>query len=200
MVNGTPALDRQFVVPREHRISDRALMALSAVMLIVLVSGAATAVAATDAPSIPPRNRLGVSVGLASAVGAVGVTYDVAVSRFFRVEAGVGWGFSGLQLAAMPKIAIGGDACAYVLGFGAAVALGGPSAEQGHGPAPSTIPWLNFDALGVECHTRAGFSVSGALGLTMPRRAFHWDFAELGDTIKAGSVLPQGRVGVGWWF
>ena len=176
------------------------LARMSAVVFTVLLGGTAAGVAAPDDASSPPRNRVGLSIGVASAVGAAGVTYDVAVSRFFRGEAGVGWGFTGLQLSAMPKIAIGGGTCAYILGFGAALALGGPSVEAGHGPAPSTIPWLNFDALGVECRTRGGFSLSGALGLTMPLRAFHWDFSELGDTVKAGSVLPQGRFGVGWWF
>lgn len=153
-----------------------------------------------DEASTSPRHRIGLGVGLGSAIGAVGLTYDLAASRWLRAEAGVGWGVSGVQLSAMPKFALIGHACAFMTGLGASVALGGPSVEPGHGPAPSTIPWLNLDALSVECPTSAGLSASVALGMTMPLRAFHWDFAELGDTTKAFSVLPQGRASVGWWF
>jgi len=172
-----------------------------AAVFILVVGPAATARADDDdEASSVPRHRVALDFGLGSAIGAVGLTYNYAFSPLFRGELGAGWGWSGVQLSVMPKVALHGHACALTSGFGAAVALGGPSVEAGHGPAPTTIPWLNLDAVGVECPTRGGLSASIALGLTMPLRAFHWDFSELGDTTKAFSVLPQGRVSLGWWF
>jgi hypothetical protein len=159
----------------------------------------AAAIARADVSDLP-RHRVGLDLGVGSAVGAIGLTYNHAFTPMFRGEAGVGWGWSGVQLSVMPKVALHGGACAFTSGFGAALALGGPSVEAGHGPAPWAIPWLNFDALGVECPTWGGLSASAALGLTMPLRAFHYDFSELGDTVKAFSLLPQGRVSLGWWF
>ena len=172
-----------------------------AAVFTLVVGEAATARADVDADaSSAPRNRVALDLGVGSAIGGVGLTYNYAFSPMFRGEAGVGWGFSGVQLSVMPKVALHGHGCAFTSGIGGAVALGGPSVEEGHGPAPSSVPWLNFDAFGVECPGWGGLSGSVALGLTMPLRAFHWDFAELGDTVKAFSVLPQGRVSLGWWF
>jgi hypothetical protein len=156
---------------------------------------------ADDAPPADvARQRLGLDAGLASAVGSIGGTYQYAPLSLMRIEGGVGWGPSGAQLSLMPKVAFGSSTCAFVAGFGASVALGGATAAAGHGPNPTTIPWLNLDLPGIECRTRSGFSYQATLGLTMPLVAFHWDVADTGDTIKAGAILPQGRAGIGWWF
>ena len=170
--------------------------------LFTLVAGPTATARADDDNDAPssPHHRVALDVGLGSAVGEVGLTYNYTFSRLFRGEVGVGWGLSGVQLSVMPKLALHHQSCALTSGIGGAVAFGGPSVEPGHDPAPSTVPWLNFDALGVECPTWGGLSGSIALGLTMPLRAFHYDFAELGDTVKAFSLLPQGRVSLGWWF
>jgi hypothetical protein len=169
-----------------------------ATAFIFAVGPATTALGADEAD--PPRHRVAIDVGIGSAVGTVGLTYDYSIFPGFRGEAGVGWGFSGTQLSLMPKVVLQGHQWALTSGFGAALAVGGPSVEAGHGPSPSTIPWLNFDALGGECPTSGGLTFSAALGLSMPLRAFHWDFAELGETVKAFSVFPQGRVSLGWRF
>ena len=98
------------------------------------------------------------------------------------------------------QVAFGGSTCRFVGGFGASIAVGGKQAAEGHGPNPGTIPWLNLDALGGECRTSNGLSVQAALGLTMPLADFHYDVADVGRTVHAGELLPQGRLGVGWWF
>ena len=46
----------------------------------------------------------------------------------------------------------------------------------------------------------SSFSFQATLGLTMPLADFHYDVADVGDTVHAGEILPQGRVGFGWWF
>lgn len=169
-------------------------------LLAAFVMGAATSASAQDAAPSPSQHRLGADLGLASALGTAGVDYQFAPFHGLRFEGAAGWGPTGAQLSVMPKVALGGGNCVFTAGFGASLALGGHPAEAGHGPNPGAIPWLNLDLPGIECRSPSGFSVQATLGLTMPLADFHYDFAELGDTIKAGDLLPQGRVGIGWWL
>jgi hypothetical protein len=140
-------------------------------------------------------------LGLASAVGSAGVGYQFAPAPWLRLEGGAGWGPTGVQLAFMPKLALGGRTCAFIAGVGPSLAFGGGTqTASAHGTNPGVIPWLNLDLPGLECHARAGFSFQATLGLTMPLADFHYDVADLGDTVHAGEILPQGRVGFVWWF
>jgi hypothetical protein len=172
----------------------------SVVAVSIVLAGAGSAGADESAPAATVRQRVGMDMGIGSAVGLIGVDYQLAPSPWLRLEGAAGWGVTGAQLSLMPKIALGSGACAFTAGFGAALAVGGQQAMEGHGPNPAAIPWLNLDVPGIECHTRSGFSFEATLGLTMPLTAFHWDVADVGDTVHAGAILPQGRVGIGWWF
>jgi hypothetical protein len=156
--------------------------------------------AAQNEPLAHP-NRLGFDVGVASAVGEIGLAYQYAPSSRWRLEGGLGWGFSGVQLSAMPKVAFGG-ACSLLLGAGPSLAVGGPYAQSGsaHQPQPKVIGWLNVDVPGVECHSDAGISFEAALGVTLALTSFHYDITDVGATIHAGNLLPQARLGLGWWF
>jgi hypothetical protein len=133
-------------------------------------------------------------------LGTAGVDYQFAPFHWMRLEGAVGWGPIGVQFSVMPKVALGGRTCVFTAGFGPSLAVGGQQAETGHGPNPGAIPWLNLDLPGIECRLRSGLSFQATLGLTMPLADFHYDVAELGDTVKAGEILPQGRTGIGWWF
>ena len=146
------------------------------------------------------QQRIGADMGIASALGLVGVDYQLAPVHWLRIAGAVGWGPTGVQLSLMPKIAIGRGGCAFTVGFGPSLAVGGQQAEAGHGPNPDKIPWLNLDVPGIECRAPSGLSLQATLGVTMPLADFHYDVAEVGRTIHAGEVLPQGRAGVGWWF
>jgi len=171
-------------------------------VLLVAVMAAqlcARRAAGDDAPVVR-RQRLGVDVGVASAIGLVGLSYQLAPWRFLRLEAAAGWGPTGVQLSVMPKLSLGAGRCSFLAGFGPSLAVWGRQAEAGHGPDPDVIPWLNLDLAGIECRTPDGISVQAAVGLTTPLVDYHWDFAELGDTIRAWTLIPQGRVGVGWWL
>jgi hypothetical protein len=173
------------------------------VVVVVALTGSAAFVATAAADPVSPptvRHRLGLDVGLASAVGSVGATYQFAPAPWLRLEAGVGWGPTGTQLSGMPKLAFGGQRCRFVAGFGASVAIGGGEATASQSSPPAAIPWLNVDAAGLECHTARGFSFHGALGLTTPLVDFRYEIADVGDTVRAWELLPQGRIGVGWWF
>jgi len=162
--------------------------------------GARTSSAADSASETVARHRMGLDVGVASAVGSVGASYQFAPRQWLRLEAGLGWGPTGTQLSAMPKVAFGGRSCRFMAGLGMSLAIGGGEATANQSSPPASIPWLNLDAAGIECRTSAGFSFQGALGLTMPLADFRYEFAEIGDTVHAGDLLPQGRLGVGWWF
>jgi hypothetical protein len=154
------------------------------------------------AEEVPPakRHRVGGDMGIASALGSAGVDYQFAPVSWLRLEGAVGYGPTGFQLSVMPKIALGGARCAFTMGFGPSLAVGGQQASEGHGPNPGAIPWLNLDVPGMECRSRGGFSFQATLGLTMPLADFHYDIADTGDTVHAGEILPQGRFGFGWWF
>jgi hypothetical protein len=178
--------------------SGRFLLALLGLLALPIE---ATSAAADEAPPAK-RHRVGGDMGIASALGSAGVDYQFAPAPWFRLEGAVGYGPTGFQLSVMPKLALGGARCAFTMGFGPSLAVGGQQAAEGpgHGPNPGVIPWLNLDVPGLECRSRGGFSFQATLGLTMPLADFHYDVADVGDTVHAGEILPQGRVGFGWWF
>jgi hypothetical protein len=169
-----------------------------ALLLAALVTVGPRSASAQDTST--RRNRLGADLGMASALGMAGVDYQFAPLHWLRLEGAAGWGITGAQVSMMPKVALGSGDCAFTAGFGPSLAIGGAPVEPGHGPHPGAIPWLNLDVPGIECRARSGFSVQVTLGLTMPLADFHYDVAEVGDTIHAGQILPQGRAGIGWWF
>jgi hypothetical protein len=168
--------------------------------LAVAVSG--RAVAQEDA--LLSRHRVGVELGAASAIGALGLVYQFAATHVVRVEGGVGVGFSGVQLSLMPKLVAGRGTCGFVAGFGASLAVGGTVGDSESAsspqPEPGAIPWLNLDVPGLECHNDAGFSFEATLGVTMALKTFRYEIADTGAVLHAGSLLPQGRLGLGYWF
>jgi hypothetical protein len=175
--------------------SGRSLLAL----LALSIAGAS--VAAAEAPPAK-RHRFGGDTGIASALGSVGVDYQFAPLPWLRLEGAIGYGVTGVQLSVMPKLAFGGGRCAFTVGFGPSLAIGGQQAKEGpeHAPHPGVIPWLNLDVPGIECRWRAGLSFQATLGLTTPLVAFHWDFVDVGGTVQARQLFGQGRIGFGWWF
>jgi hypothetical protein len=170
------------------------------VLAALVTVGAPRNASAQDAPTPAGRHRVGADLGVASALGTVGVNYQFAPFHWVRLEGAVGWGPTGAQLSVMPKVALGRGSCVFTAGFGPSLAVGGQQAEAGHGPNPGTIPWLNLDVPGIECQFHTGFSFQATAGLTMPLAEFHYDVAEVGGTIHVGQILPQGRAGIGFWF
>ena len=146
-------------------------------------------------PELATRHRVGVDVGLGSAVGAVGLTYTIAPVPWLRLEVGGGLGISGTQLCAMPKVALSGPRDRFVAGAGMSWSNG----QDAHG-AEWSVPWVNLDALGYEHRFASSVSLSVAAGLTTPLARFHYDVTELGNTVKPGTLFPQFRAGIGYWF
>ena len=155
----------------------------------------ATGLPSTQEPSRAPsstpsrRHRFGLDLGLFSAVGFAGATYAYLLDSM-TLEAAAGFGVSGVQLSLMPKLRLGSEGIYYVFGIGPSYADSRPF----HGGDETSV-WLNADLLGFERELSSGFSLSGALGLTV----LLWRNSAEGD-LGLGPCLPQLRVGVGSWF
>jgi hypothetical protein len=173
---------------------------IAAAGLVLLVSFAAASASASEnpaparpAPTTPPPasvHRIGIDLGVASALGEAGATYTYYPSPWLCAEAGIGTGVTGLQLSLMPKLLLG----QFMVGAGLSFSRG----EDAHG-ATHQVFWVNLDALGYEFCWGA-FSWLIVAGATIPLRGLHADYAELGQDISAGEILAQGRTSFGWRF
>ncbi len=124
------------------------------------------AIAAAADPPLPTvqtsaRTAVGVDLGIASAVGFAGVTLARQLGGHLRLEAGAGFGLSGLQLSVMPKVVLGEGRDHFVSGAGASVAFLVDSQYVSGHPI-----WLNVDAVGYEHHFDNGIALSSSLGVT----------------------------------
>jgi hypothetical protein len=156
-------------------------------------------------PPPEPSVAVGIEVGLGSAVGLAGVTLTRAVGQFFRVEVGVGYGLSGYQLSLMPKIALGARHDHFVAGAGVSVAFPTDPARASGNPV-----WLNIDALGYAHRFDTGIAVSVAVGLTgglgggeiwAGQICLGQGACDVNSLQPVSNVwLPQGRIGVAYWF
>lgn len=172
---------------------------------IVMLGPSGRSLAADPIPTIvatspSPRTGIGVDIGIGSALGFAGVTVTEAFGRFARLEVGAGYGYSGYQLSFMPKIVLGEPHDHFVAGVGVSVAF--PDNTQ---LAAGHPVWLNIDAIGYEHRFDTGIAFSAALGVTgglgggeicVPPDGCEPQFLE--SVTKYW--LPQGRVGVAYWF
>jgi hypothetical protein len=165
------------------------------------ISGSAQALAEGDGP--PPRpNTLRLDVGVASAVGTLGIAFARTFGGLLQMEAGVGTGYSGTQLSLMPKIVLGSRDVYFVTGAGLSVASPtNPLHATGH------LVWLNVDAVGLELISRHGFTFQGSAGITKGLGGgsicTNWiDGCEPGEKLPNAATVwgPQFRVGWGYSF
>jgi hypothetical protein len=141
--------------------------------------------------------ELRLDVGIFSAIGFAGVTAGYSPIDPLLVEVGVGWGESGLQLSAMPKVALGSDRNRFIFGCGPSTGL-----DRGG----QTSYWLSLD-LGYEYRAPQGFVlyVAGGTTLGLDGRMHHICFFECArddqtsDSVR-GLFGPQFRLGLGTWF
>lgn len=139
-------------------------------------------------------NALRLDVGFVSAVGEAGVTYTRSLTHMVQLEAGVGWGVSGVQLSLMPKLSVGAAHHRYVGGVGLAAAVRlTPDTDES-----PVLGWLNADVLGYEYRSARGFTLLVAIGLSVGI-AGHYRWEDSREEV-AGMVMPQGRIGVGYSF
>jgi hypothetical protein len=148
------------------------------------------------------RQELRVDVGLASALGFGGVAYSRQVSPRFLVEAGAGGGLTGLQLSVMPKLMFGEGRGRFTVGVGVAAGLFGAVAEDSAGRKVPALFWLNVDGLGYSYHADSGLALSVAGGVTMLLSDAGFKNAWASQRWESWMLkpIPQGRIGIGYWF
>jgi hypothetical protein len=176
-----------------------------ALALLMLASGAALAQESSHAlPSeTAKRNLVQGSLGLGSPVGAMGISYTYAPIPEAGVELGGGLGFSGYQLALMPKLSLGNGRDRFVVGVGPSLSI-----DRWQAPQKTYVGyWLNGE-VGYQHQTASGLSVLVAAGFTYGlggeirghEASAYGDSARAWDQPIAGRLLPQGRIAVGRWF
>jgi hypothetical protein len=152
----------------------------------------------------PPEheNAIALNLGVGSAVGLVGVSFERFVGDSV-VETGFGLGLTGPQLSIMPKVALGDGRHSFISGFGVAAALYGDHPHESgpeHQPRPPIIWWANADLAGYQYRGDRGYFLLAA-GFTMNLNAFHYDlFGEAGGLYAAFSLSPQARLAFGVQF
>jgi hypothetical protein len=98
------------------------------------------------------ENAIALNLGLGSAVGLFGFTFD----RFLGTNAALeraSVGFTSWQLSVMPEPAFGDGRHSFVTGIGAAAANYGDQRDYGppeHSPKPPVIWWSNADLAGYQ--------------------------------------------------
>jgi len=157
-------------------------------------------------PSQPPvdvatlANVVRGDFGLASAVGAIGVTYTRTFADLFGLEGGLGWGFSGVQLSLMPKLFLGSAHHRLVLGVGPSMGVPTESHDSSGDPT-APIGYVNVE-FGYDLRTESGVAFEIALGATTVVSHTHWDTFCIDSCVhvRSGDVFPTLRIGVGHWF
>ena len=165
------------------------------------MSSRAQALAEGDGPS-PRLNTLRLDLGVASAVGFLGLTFTRTFGDFFQMEAGVGTGYSGTQLSLMSKIVLGSRDVFFVSGAGFSVAVPTDPLHATGNPV-----WLNVDAVGLELISTHGFTFEASAGITKGigggNICTNWiDGCEPGEKLPSSETVwgPQLRVGWGYSF
>jgi hypothetical protein len=176
------------------------LVAAALTLLAAARPAAAMVLEAEPSPVVVRSHAIGLDVGFASAVGAAGFTFTQAFGEAFRLEAGIGAGFSGTQLSLMPKLVLGGARDHFVTGIGVGYTITPTDLTEGN-PV-----WLNVDALGYEHLFQNGLAFSFAVGVTRGlgggRTCLILCSEDDGDGKEDVRQLmgPQGRVGIAYWF
>jgi hypothetical protein len=145
------------------------------------------------------QTAFALNLGIGSAVGSLGLTCSFLASSLLSTEIGVGIGISGAQFSAMQKVLLGWGRTRFVAGAGL-------SYGSGNHDFPFESLWLNLDLAGVEFRTWRGLVLSLAAGATMG--LVGGDYIDpiqndCGRTYcgnSVGKLLPQYRMGVGFWF
>jgi hypothetical protein len=88
------------------------------------------------------HHRFGLDGGVGSAVGWGGATYAYSPRPWTLVEAGLGYGYSGVQLSLMPKLTLGSEQNRFVFGPGYSVGIGPSMART---QAGDVLHFLNVD-------------------------------------------------------
>jgi hypothetical protein len=171
-------------------------------LLLGLVSSLTARGAQAETPTMH-ENAIALNLGLGSAVGLFGVTFDRFIGPNAVLETGAGLGFTGPQLSIMPKLAFGDGHHSFLSGVGVAAGIYGdqPGYEgPEHSPKPPIVWWVNADLAGYQYRGERGYFLLAA-GFTMNLNEFHYDiFGDIGGLYTTFSVTPQARLAFGAQF
>jgi len=153
-----------------------------------------------------PQNEVRADLGVGSAVGFGGLSYARALGERLSIEAGAGYGISGFQLSAMPKLLLPSATNAFFIGLGPAISIERLDADD-VGAAfrrYGTGVWLNAD-FGYRIVARSGLTFTAAAGASVGLWGSHMLRVPgfiLSDSFKGirGLTAPQARVGCGYAF
>jgi len=121
---------------------------------IVAALAALVALAAHAEGQSSQSNEARLDMGLFAPEGLIGASYTRDLIPHLQVEVGIGFGLSGFQLSAMPKLYIGSENRLYT---GAGVSLG-------LFPGQVTDVWFNWDIVGYEHRFENGLAVNFGVG------------------------------------
>ena len=107
----------------------------------------------------PPKNAVALNVGVASAIGEIGLTYMLTPLPPIELEVGLGQGYSGTQLSFMWKLSFGSRNHRATTGVGIASTVAGSQVTR------DNPLWLNVDVIGYEFRSDGAFFFSLAAGL-----------------------------------
>ena len=110
-------------------------------------------------PEAPPKNAVAFNVGVASAIGEIGLTYMLTPLPPIELEVGLGQGYSGTQLSFMWKLSFGSRKHRATTGIGIASTVAGSEVTR------DNPLWLNVDVIGYEFRSDGGFFFALAAGL-----------------------------------
>ena len=177
---------------------------------IVLTIACPTAGRADEATDDPPEmftskfRGMG-NLGLASAVGEIGVTLTYSPIPTFQAEVGFGLGVTGVQFSVMPKLILG-HLPRYHLVLGLGPSLSGLQKDSRDVVQYSV--WLNGE-VGYEYRSPGGFAFLVAGGFTYALAGnqtyagcYAYCDSDQNYPVRhvVGSAYPQGRIGFGRWF
>ncbi len=147
------------------------------------------------------RIRVSLETMLDGYGSTTGVTIAYAVSERARIDVGAAYASPGLQLSLLPSLAFGSARNRFVIagGFSARFFKNRePRSDdvytverhwRNHCPAGACIS-MDLYPLGYEHIFPGGLTVSAALGV----------MGDFGDYMRNWDVIPQMKLGLGWWF
>lgn len=146
-----------------------------------------------------------VQVGLGTPLGWGGVEIEQTVASFLALSGGVGMGFSGPQVAVMPRLRFGGRDGALTFGAGASygrfVWTDGCLLHCTPARAEGVALWDNLE-VGIEIRRSSGFSFRAFIGHgnVVGRSLVCTVAGNFGCDLDAASKLFYLGVAVGWAF
>jgi hypothetical protein len=167
-------------------ISGRSKCALLVVLPALFALAPAAGAASFEGPPEERRHSVRLDVGFLSPVGLAGLAYSYDFTKRLTLEAGLGVGFSGVQLSVMPKLVLGNGKHSALFGLGASVGIDPDSSRH------TVWPYLNGE-VGYQLRAQNGFTFQASLGVT-------GSYYKISNHAFSGNVAPTVRIGFGYSF